>query len=75
VVQPEILVQRRPVPAVAERLRSLLRSAAFTDYMRMTGCAGLEQALLVAYLAYAVQVTRPAAGLAVTRQLLEVFRA
>jgi hypothetical protein len=74
VIQPEILVQRRPVAAVAARVRGLLTSTAFQAYARATGMGGHEPAVLFAYLAHAVTVIRPAEGLAVTRQLMEEFR-
>jgi hypothetical protein len=74
VLQPEILVHRRPASAVAARARELLQSAAFQSYARATGINGHEPAMLLAYLAHAVEVIRPAEGLEVTRQVLEEFR-
>jgi hypothetical protein len=74
VIQPEILVKRRPVAVVAARMRGLLTSTAFQAYARATEIGGHESAVLFAYLAHAVTVIRPAEGLAVTRQLMEKFR-
>jgi hypothetical protein len=74
VMQPEILVKRRPVAAVAARMRGLLTSTAFQAYARTAGIGGHEPAVLFAYLAHAVAVIRPSEGLTVTRQLMEEFR-
>jgi hypothetical protein len=73
VLQPEILVRRQPAAAVAARARALLQSAAFQSYARATGISGHEPAVLLAYLAHAAEVIRPAEGLEVTRQVLEEF--
>jgi hypothetical protein len=74
VIQPEILVKRRPVMAVAARVRGLLSATAFQTYARATGIGSHAQAVLFAYLAHAVTVIQPSEGLAVTRQLMEEFR-
>jgi hypothetical protein len=74
VIQPEILVKRRPVAAIAARIRGLLSSAAFQVYANATGIGSHTQAVLFAYLAHAVTVIQPSEGLAVTRQLMEEFR-
>lgn len=75
VLQPEILVNRRPAPVVARRAHALLKSPAFQAYARVTGIAGIETAVLTAYLAHAVEIIRPAEGRDVTRQVWEELRA
>lgn len=75
VIQPEILVRRRSTAAVVERVDRLLNSDEFIKYAQATKSRGYERDLLLAYLAHAVHVIRPAEGLAATQQLLEYFRA
>ena len=74
VIQPEILVRRRPVADIVQRLRGLLRGPEFQEYARATLISGIEVQLLRAYLAYQVCVIQPTEGVAVTQQLLEVFQ-
>ena len=70
VVQVGILVERLPTPALADRAKALLAAPAFRLYAEHAGIAGIERELFLAYLIYSIEVLKPAAGLAETRELL-----
>lgn len=72
VIQPALLVQRLAPEAIAARLQTFLASAPFQTYAAAARIAGLESALLAAYLAYSARVIQPAEGLAATEQLLAI---
>jgi hypothetical protein len=71
-IQPLLLVQRRPAGAIVARLEVLLGSAEFRAYANASGITGVERPLLVGYLAYMQRVIRPSEGLAATGELLNL---
>jgi hypothetical protein len=73
-LQPAILVERAPIPALIERVESLLVSDLFKRYSTLARISGLERPLLFAYLHYCVEVIKPSEGLAATRELLAALR-
>jgi hypothetical protein len=63
IVQPAILVERRPTESVLGEIENLLRSQELARYAERSGIAGLERALTVAYFQHCVHVLRPSEGL------------
>jgi hypothetical protein len=75
VIQPAILVRRETATATADRLERLFGEAAFQDYARLAGIAGLERALALACLLHHNEVIRPSEGRDQGRALLELLAA
>jgi hypothetical protein len=73
VIQPAILVRRGTAMATADRLERLLGEAAFQDYARLAGIAGLERELALACLLHHNEVIRPSEGRDQGRALLETL--
>jgi hypothetical protein len=63
IVQPAILVDRRPTETVLGEIENFLESPAWARYAERSGIAGLERALTAAYFQYCVHVLRPSEGL------------
>ena len=69
-IQPQLLVRRRPAAEIAGSLEALLTSREFRAYADVTGIAGMEPLLLQGYLAFMLRVIRPSEGLVETEALL-----
>jgi len=69
IVQPAILVERRPTETVLGEIESFLQSPALARYAERSGIAGLERALAAAYFQHCVHVLRPSEGLEELRAL------
>ena len=63
VVQPAVLVQKAAPDAIIAQLARLLDSVEFGRYAKLTGMAGQERALALAYVGYCIRVTRQTEGL------------
>jgi hypothetical protein len=75
VIQSGILVGHLPTSKLVQRVESLLSSDAFRQYATRGGIVGCERELVLAYLLHAVEVIKPAEGLAPTCELLEALAA
>jgi len=75
VIQFGILVGRLPIPALAQRVETLLTSDAFRQYASRADILGCERQLLLAYLLHAIEVIQPSEGLAATVELLKALSA
>ena len=71
IVQPAILVERRPTETVLGEIEDFLQSPALARYAERSGIAGLERALTAAYFLHCVHVLRPSEGLEEIRALGE----
>lgn len=69
-IQTTILVDRLPLPAIIDRIRSLWASPEFQAYTTATSTTGLELDLLLGYLHYLIHVLHPAEGLTLANQIL-----
>lgn len=69
VLQPALLVRRKPVPALLDRLEATLAGEAFGAYAREAGFAGRERAVALALLCYINRVIRPVDGAETMRAL------
>lgn len=69
VLQPALLVRRKPVPALLDRLEATLAGEAFGAYAGEAGFAGRERALALALLCYINRVIRPVDGAETMRAL------
>jgi hypothetical protein len=72
-IQPSILVQKMPIPALENKIEALLASAAFRRYAQKAAIAGIEKVLVLAYLLHEAEVVKPAEGLDETRALLQAL--
>ena len=72
-VQPAILVERRPTEAVLGEIESFLQSPALIRYAERSGIAGLERELTAAYFQHCVHVLRPSERLEEIRALGEAL--
>lgn len=73
VIQSAILVARLPTPALVQRVETLLRSPAFSQYAARAGIADCARELVLAYLVHMVEVIKPSEGLPPARELLHAL--
>lgn len=72
-IQPQVLVLRRSPEQIMRQLQEQLASPVFRDYAEKTGMAGMEWALLLAYLDDCLFVTRPGEGGELLRRLRQTL--
>jgi hypothetical protein len=75
VIQPAILVGRLATADLVRLVDGLLQSEAFKSYAALTGIAGCEPELVIAYLWYVTEVIKPSEGLGEARELLRTLTA
>lgn len=72
-IQPAILVERLPADLHAQRINHWLADKRFIQYTRTAGVEAIRRELLLAYLLYSIEITKPSEGLQATRDLLNVL--
>ena len=72
-IQSGIFVGHLSVPALIQRVETLLDSAPFKQYAARAGIQGCERELVLAYLLHVVEVIKPSEGLTATAELLKAL--
>lgn len=72
IVQPAVLVARESETKTLAQLETLFSTETFQSYARLTGIAGHERALVVAYLHFCIRVTQQTEGLERINALLRL---
>ena len=72
-IQNAILVRRDNAETILKKLDHLFSDSIFCDYAKLSGFAGIERALLVAYLLHCAFIQPPTEGLASVESLLQAL--
>jgi hypothetical protein len=72
-IQNAILVWRDNAETILKKLDHLFSDSVFCDYAKLAGFAGIERALLVAYLLHCAFIQPPTEGLASVESLLQAL--